>query len=233
MGAEATLEGVQCPKCRAVSYPGLMGFPRCHRCHEQLRQCRYCTHQARGLCRLAATPRPRLLAAEGKPYCEGFESSLRRGPVGSRFAQPLSGNARIVGLTAATVLLLTWLLWSTLGVERGLRLELDEPRVWVQDGRARVGMTIAGDPALLGTMELRLAGPALQHYTIEDPLPLAESIGLVARLRLDAQGTQRLQVTLVQRPGAPGACPLTVNLVGTQAELLATAQTMLRAPARP
>ncbi|MBI2302173.1 MAG: hypothetical protein HYU66_24995, partial [Armatimonadetes bacterium] len=66
--------GICCPRCRAVSYPGLMGFPRCHKCHEQLRQCRYCAHQQDGLCLLDEAVWPRLEEDDGKPFCAAFAS---------------------------------------------------------------------------------------------------------------------------------------------------------------
>ncbi len=35
---------LKCPKCGKLCREGLVPFPRCGQCHEQLRKCRYCAH---------------------------------------------------------------------------------------------------------------------------------------------------------------------------------------------
>jgi hypothetical protein len=38
------MAAVRCPKCGTINYEGIASYPRCRRCREQLRKCRYCSH---------------------------------------------------------------------------------------------------------------------------------------------------------------------------------------------
>ncbi|HIE52701.1 MAG TPA: hypothetical protein EYP85_13175 [Armatimonadetes bacterium] len=74
-----------------------MGFPKCHKCHEQLRQCQYCRHWADGACTRPESERPPLQEEEGAPYRATFDSRLVEDTVPlSAWHQPLTTRAWIL-----------------------------------------------------------------------------------------------------------------------------------------
>ena len=225
--------GVQCPNCRAVSYPGYMGFPRCHRCHEQLRQCRYCVHQSGGLCRLEVSPRPRLQAEGGKPYCAGFESRLLTGEAG-RLGRPFPANAVTIGLLAAIVLsVVLGLMALTHDEQTPFHIEAEEPWTYVQDGRAVVPFAVLGDHRIATEVRVRVEAVGLRHYSVESPDPVATSpAGVEFAVALPPGGRGRCTLVLLQHHTAPAQEVLRVALLGPTGEVEATADTTLLAAKR-
>ncbi len=226
--------GVQCPKCRAVSYPELMGFPRCHRCHEQLRQCRYCTHQERGLCKLPLAPHPPLNEEDGRPYCDAFESALTVGRGRGPLSGVIAGEGRVVAVMAILVILVLGLLLAAIGdVRQGLRIEAQDERVVVQDGRAVVEFTIHGDPGVQSTVILHVEPDALAHCRIESPLPLAyPPQGPEYKQSLPISGRARFQLTLLVAPDAAPRFALTVVLLDDHRTEWSRAVTSIVSPRR-
>ena len=196
-------EGVQCPKCRAVSYPGLMGFPRCHRCHEQLRQCRYCVHQTAGLCQLERAQRPRLQADEGKPFCEAFTSRLPPAALAAAAQSGLSERARGVWFGVVLAVVLGWVVLATVaGDGHDLRIEPEERVVHTEDGRAVLGFEISGGTAQ-GWARLCLDPAVLVFYSVVSPIDLSGSPQPTARVPLNRRGRGQFGLTLLAQPDAP------------------------------
>ena len=223
-----TQDGVRCPICRAMSYPGLMGFPRCHQCHEQLRQCRYCQHQTLGLCRLEAGRRPRLEADEGKPYCASFASRLLI-PVSRGAARPVGSDLRLLGVVAAVVLAVVVAFNLLLGdAGHDLRVEPDEPRVFVSDNRALATFVVTSDPGFLSKLRLRVDAEALRYYQLESPPAVEISGGApVVRIQPDHLDRARITLTLAQFRPAPVEQRLSVTLLSPRGSPLANAETLL------
>ncbi len=196
-------EGVQCPKCRVANYPGLMGYPRCHRCHEQLRQCRYCVHQSGGLCRLAVAQPPRLEAEEGKPYCEAFASRLTFSRQAAAANEAFGARARIVGFVAGLVVLLVWTLVAVVDRDlSGLRLEAADRVVYTEDDRAVIGFEVLGGPPT-GWVWVSLDPAVLEFYSVVAPAELAGSERPALAVRLNKRGAGQCEVVLLRRPDAP------------------------------
>ncbi|NUP99592.1 MAG: hypothetical protein HUU35_07025 [Armatimonadetes bacterium] len=224
--------GVQCPKCRAISYPGLMGFPRCHRCHEQLRQCRYCVNQSAGLCQLSPHRRPPLQEEEGKPFCEAFESRLVSRPAAGRLGLALGAETRVLGLLGLLVVVLVWALIGLLGDEyEGVRLEAEAPRVYVDDGRAVANFYAYGDQAVLADLAVLLPPEVAARFIVESP-PVATQAEAGPLLPLTPAGHDRarLRLVLVRRPGTKPTEPLVVLLAGPGGEELDRAGTLVVTP---
>lgn len=106
---------IRCPRCGAINSEGLMDFPRCHRCHENLQRCLYCRHFAveRGEC-LHPTAQP-LYVAEGERAlrCPFFLSRYLLAPQPEGWTRPLSAvswSLIVAGLILALVLGAVWLL---------------------------------------------------------------------------------------------------------------------------
>lgn len=220
---EERMDGFRCPKCRALSYPGLMGFPRCHRCHEQLRQCRYCLHQTGGLCRLDAPTRPRLTCEEGKPYCSAFASRLADHAPAGPLRRPFSGAARLTALSTAVVIVLAVIVAITARREALVpQIEANEAAVDLIDGRATATFSITSpqaEPRDRRTVFVRIDPEVGQYYVVEDcqPEPLGHSTGGPHEYRYELHGDQRLDlaVTLLSRgqPDTPRQVPLTLRLM--------------------
>ena len=103
---------LRCPKCAAINPEGMMDFPRCHRCHENLRQCLYCRHFAVETAECAHETAREAYALEGErgERCEHFESRYQLGATSPRTPRVTSwmlvlAVAMIVSWVAATAYL--------------------------------------------------------------------------------------------------------------------------------
>jgi hypothetical protein len=230
------MEAYRCPHCQALSYPGLMGFPRCHRCHEQLRQCRYCLHQRGGLCQVEAAGRPRLQHEDGKPWCQAFASALAdetpRTPL-----QGLSGPARLAALAPVAVVLLGILLTVVLrGRPAPPQIETDNAMVRLVDGKAVASFSI--DAANSGDRfaTVRIDRSALRFYSLEPPDPDPVGTGEASdgrpeyRFQLDRHHRLRLSIGLVPLGQPPETTAFKLTLVDDNGEEVSAAQALILGP---
>lgn len=228
-------DGLRCPKCRTVNYPGLMGFPRCHSCHEQLRQCRWCLHQSGGLCQLDEAERPALQGEDGLPWCEAFSSRHALSEAAKPLERPLGITPRTIGGLAFGCVLVIWLILLALGEEHGLRLEARDEAVRVVDGRAACFFTLRGDGSLssvLLDLDLREA----PGYTVEElvvPAGLRLAPDAASRVAAPAEVAAKVvEVHLMAAPEAPTRGRLLIRLEAMDGEALAVSTVRLLRPGR-
>lgn len=223
-------EVIQCPRCRTICYPGLMGYPRCHRCHEQLRQCLHCRHQVGGLCQLPEADRPPLRDEDGAPFCTAFASRFTRG--GSTWWQrPLAGWQRHAAMGA---LILAVALVAGLML-RG-RGEL-APRLMGPDGARRdaagtvlVTLSVVADPHRYDEITLQVVRRQPDAYRLyASPTPLDSGPGQSGALRFAVPRNGRLELELELRPRRAPPPPerLELRLLGPAGELFDTATVVL------
>ena len=237
------MDGFRCPKCHALSYPGLMGFPRCHRCHEQLRQCRYCAHQTGGLCRLDTAGRPRLRCEDGKPFCDAFESRLADSSPAGPLRRPISGAARVTALSTAVVIAMAILVAMAARREALVpQIEANETSVDLLDSRATASFSVYApysDEHDRREAVLRIDPAIERFYAIEEyaPVPDGHPRDEVGPLRYELQGDRRLEftVTLLRRAesATPRQTPLTVHLLAGNGLPLASATVPIRCSSPP
>jgi len=229
--ADGAADGLCCPKCRTVNYPGLMGFPRCHNCHEQLRQCRYCIHQTAGLCGLDAGSRAPLQSAEGLPWCDDFASRFARSESARRLTRPVVTTPRTIAALAAACVLTIWLFLLAFGEEHGLRIEARDDAVRVIDGRALAMFVIRGSVDELHAVRCAVDLAEAPGYSVEE-------VALPAALRLAGRAARRdlpvpsgramaVEVRLLAGQDSPVRSRLRVALVAADGEPLASAGTRL------
>jgi hypothetical protein len=226
------MEALRCPQCRALSYPGLMGFPHCHRCHEQLRQCRYCTHQSGGLCQLDAAGRPPLQEDEGKPFCAAYDSRLLaepERPPWSRHWANFSGLALVVVLTAMIGNAV-----ARRAAESPPQIEAESNAADVTDGRVEASFLVE-TPHDNGPLVTVLLDASVFKYYYEaeppEPLPLPAKYppGEEPRytFQLAKDDTVRFTLSFMPKPDAPASVPLTVSLLADEQRPISTATTYL------
>ncbi|MBI5832614.1 MAG: hypothetical protein HZB16_09955 [Armatimonadetes bacterium] len=236
---EERMDGFRCPKCHALSYPGLMGFPRCHRCHEQLRQCRYCAHQTGGLCRLDDATRPRLRCEDGKPFCDAFGSGLADSSPAGPLRRPFSGAARVTALSTAVVIAMAILVAMAAQREALIpQIEANEAAIDLLDNRATATFSIVStqaDARDRRTVYVRVDPGIEEFYVIEEyaPAPLGYDQRDPRQLRYELSGDRRLDfsVTLLRRAevATPRQAALTVRLLASHDMPLGSATVPIRA----
>ena len=226
------MDGIRCPKCRTVNYAGLMGFPRCHNCHEQLRQCRYCTHQLGGLCQLQNGDRPRLQSAEGLPWCDAHSSRFALSEDARPLERPVGITPRTIAALSIACVLLVWMLLLAFGEEHGVRLEAREELVRVIDGRAVAQFEVRGETADLESLRLAVELQQAPGYAVEEvaaPPELAIEGNLPrSDLASPIHGDSSIEVHLMADHAAPPLTTLTVALLAADGDPLARASTTLR-----
>lgn len=222
------MQGLRCPKCKAVSYPGLMGFPRCHRCHEQLRQCRYCRHQTGGLCQLDRVGAPPLLESDGRPYCESYEPAERLTGGADPWRVPRPAQPWMLGSAALCVAALALALAVLVSREpTGARIEAHQASAAVVDGRAVATFTVVSDRRRFDTVTVRIGGDALRHFELaESTPPPLRYVGATGgwAYALPPDGRFLLRLTLTARPDAPPYEDLEVAVLGPDGVVESTAR---------
>lgn len=223
-----------CPRCGSLSYPGLMGFPRCHKCHEQLRQCRYCSHQHGGICRLEAEPAPSLEEEDGRPFCTSFASALGVEPTAGVWRRPLTDRARTVAYLVLAAACL--LLFRAIALHQELlppQIDPDAASIPVLDGRAVAGFTITGDHSRHPSFELQIDSEILRGYTFleAEPPGVRTAGGELPTLTYNLPKEDRLRVQLCffAKRQPPGHLPLKVKVIA-DGEVASQAQTTLVCP---
>ncbi len=228
------MEVIQCPRCRTISYPGLMGYPRCHRCHEPLRQCLHCRHQQGGLCSLPAAERPPLLDDEGLPYCTAFASRYARGAGEPWWRRPLPATQRIMvlgGMVAVMAIAAGMLFARPEPFARGLAVDAEQ--IACLNGAARLGVWVYADPATVAEVVLevdRTEGGA--YWMVAEPAPLDRPGTNAYRLgyAIPSSGRMRLELEFRTREPRPPREQVELRLTTAAGEPLDAAKVIIGPP---
>ncbi len=236
------MDGYRCPRCSALSYPGLMGFPRCHRCHEQLRQCRYCTHESGGLCTLDETARGRLLQEDGRPYCRAFASRLVVTGDEDRFGRALLNPAWPTALlTAAVILLAALIAWAAGREALHPQLAAREALVTLREGRVAPTFLLSAPPNWSRQPRpvfIQVEPGLAPYYLVEriEPVPAAESTGGPKEVRYDLVSGQTMMIRLRLVRGQidpPPEMPVILSVLAGPDNRVSSARTLIRAGRAP
>lgn len=213
------MDRIRCPHCGAICYPGLMGFPRCHRCHEQLRQCRWCAHQSRGLCTLEPQLRPPLREEQDKPYCEAFTTALAVSEDDDPWRRELRVSSGTLGFGAGLIILVAIIVAFVISREpRTYRIEAIGGHVPVLDGRAVARFEVDAEPGLNDYVTIAVSDSVLQTYDLLEPSPTpVEVLERPRRYVIPEQsdGTLKLRLTFLPKDASPPPYQeLTVSVLG-------------------
>jgi len=227
-------EGLRCPKCRTVSYAGLMGFPRCHNCHEQLRQCRYCLNQTGGLCELEAGSRPALQSADGLPWCEAYSSRYALSEGAKPLERPVGITPRTMTALAVGCVFVIWIFLLMFGEEHAFRIDARDEAVRVVDGRAVATFLIYGAAGEYAGIQVVIDLTEAPGYAVEEvgvPPGLATAEGLAWHEQPVQTGRPpTVEVVLLAAADSPTRSTVRLSLAARDGEPLASATALLLYP---